>query len=115
MEHPMKKTLAALAFASILGAAGSAGAQSIEFGPGGVRITPPGFEEPYRHRDRSDYGISERDAIRIARRNGVRQVEFVDRHRNSFEVAGRDRRDRRITVVVDRRDGDILDVDRGWH
>ncbi|MGH6926502.1 MAG: PepSY domain-containing protein [Propylenella sp.] len=104
----MKKLLTAVAFAATVGAAGFANAQSIEFGPGGVRINPPGFEEPYRYRDR----ISEREAIRIARRNGVREVEFVDRRRDVFEVEGFDRRDRRIVVVIDRRSGDVLDIDR---
>jgi hypothetical protein len=101
----IRKILVALALAASLGLPGSAVAQGVEFGPDGVRIIPPGYHD-------DDRGISERQAVRIARRNGVEEVTDVDRNRRSFEVSGFDRRDRHIRIVVARRDGAILDVDR---
>lgn len=106
----MSKIIAAFAFASAVGMAVPAHSQSIEIGPGGVRIVPPGYEEPYRERARD--GITRSEAVRIAQRNGVRHVEYVEQGRRSFEVGGRDRRDRSIIVFVSRRDGAIVDVER---
>src|SRR5215207_5250781 len=103
-----KNLYAGLAVAAILTAAGPAAAQSIHFGPGGVRISPPGHEETYRHRDDAfrERGISERQAVRIARRLGLDDVRNVQTRRDSIRVVGFDRRDNRITVVLDRQDGD---------
>ncbi len=108
----MNKMLVALAGASLLATAGSAYSQSIQIGPGGVRIIPPGFEEPGRDGYHHSSGISEDEAVSIAQHNGVRHVDSVDRRHDSFEVSGRDRHQNRIIVTVDRRDGRVLDVER---
>jgi hypothetical protein len=107
------KAVLGLALAALLAAA-PASAQTIQFGPGGVRILPPGYDEPYRYRDERfrERGISERQAIRIARRHGLDEVRNVQTRRDSIRVVGFDRRDNRLTVVVDRRDGDVLSVRR---
>jgi hypothetical protein len=54
--------------------------------------------------------LSEREAIRIARREGLREVDDVERTRRSFRVIGVDRRGRDILVEVDRRNGDVIRV-----
>ncbi len=79
--------------------------QSIEIGPGGVRVNP-GMEPPP-----ADMGISERQAIRIARDEGVREVDDVARRRNVFVVEGSDRDGDDIKVVIDRRTGEVLSVE----
>jgi hypothetical protein len=107
----MRKTSLVLALLSALGIAGLANAQTIEFGRDGVRVIPP-WEQDYRYRDHDFRGISERQAIRIAKRAGVDEVSRVTDTRRSFRIVGRDRRDNRIVVVVSRRTGEILDVDR---
>ncbi|EJK83474.1 hypothetical protein PMI03_03246 [Rhizobium sp. AP16] len=96
--------IAAIAVATIMSATPSF-SQSIEIGPGGVRINP-GMEPPPR-----DMGISERQAIRIARGNGVLDVDDVVRRRNVFVVRGVDRDGDDIKVVLDRRTGEVLSVD----
>ncbi len=79
--------------------------QSIEIGPGGVRVNP-GMEPPP-----VDMGISERQAIRIARGEGVREVDDVARRRNVFIVRGSDSDGDDIKVVIDRRTGEVLSVE----
>jgi uncharacterized membrane protein YkoI len=84
-------------------------AQSIQLGPDGVRIIEPD-QRDRRDRDRR-YEISERQAVRIARAEGVRTVDEVRRTRSRYVIEGLDRRGRDIEVSVDRRTGDVLSVD----
>ena len=113
-----KTTILAAGLAALMsvGSIGAASAQGIQIGPDGVQIIPRGYQQD----NRRDYGrdrdhrqmreISQRDAIRIAKRNGLREVSFVDQSRRAYEVNGFDRRSRDIVVVVDRRTGEVLDV-----
>lgn len=99
---------------AILACAGPVAAQGIEFGPGGIRVDP-GFERrgpDYDRRDRRPPrfdGISEREAVRIARRRGVDEVERVRETPRGFVVSGTDRDGDEIRVVISR-DGDVIDV-----
>lgn len=97
--------IAAIAVATIMSATPSF-SQSIEIGPGGVRVNPGMEPPPPRY-----MGISERQAIRIARRNGVQDVDDVARRRNVFVVRGVDRDGDDIKVVIDRGSGEVLSVD----
>lgn len=81
-------------------------AQSIQIGPDGVRLQEPQPERDYRRF--SD--ISEREAVRIARSEGLRDVDDVRRTRSRFVVEGIDRRGNDMRVSVDRRTGDVLSV-----
>ncbi|MEF2551522.1 PepSY domain-containing protein [Aurantimonas sp. A2-1-M11] len=92
--------------------------QSIQIGPDGIRVVP---QEQMRRDDRErrdhrdDRGanrreVSERDAVRIAKRQGMRRVDQVSRSRGAYRVEGGDRRDRRMRVEIDRRSGDVLSV-----
>lgn len=84
-------------------------AQGIEFGPGGIRIDP-GYESPERYAPRPRYdGISEREAMRIARRQGVDEVERVRPTPRGWVVRGLDRNGEEIRVVISR-DGEVIDV-----
>ena len=87
-------------------------AQSLEIGPNGVRMhqQQPDLMLP-QDEMRRDGGIGEREAIRIARHEGVRQVDDIRRTRSSFVVRGSDRRGNDIRVAVDRRTGDVVSVD----
>lgn len=112
---------ARLAIVALFGLSTVSGAfaQAIEIGPGGIRVDPgldrrgppppPGPRLPPPEPRYS--GISEREAIRIARRRGVEEVERVRRGRDGWAVAGVDRYGDRIRVVVSE-DGDIIDVRR---
>lgn len=81
-------------------------AQSIVIGPDGVRL-----QEPYQERERVDRrGISEREAVRIARSEGIRDVDDVRRTRSRFVVEGIDRRGDDIRVDIDRRTGEVIAV-----
>ena len=108
-----KTLLAGLTMAAGLGIAGlgltaPASAQGIQIGPGGVRVDPG-----YRDRGpRDDVDLSRGEAIRIARRQGLVDVDGVDRRGPRFIVRGSDRRGDDITVVVDSRSGDVIDVRR---
>lgn len=97
-------TIAAITAAAIMSATPSF-SQSIEIGPGGVRVNP-GMEPPP-----VAMGISERQAIRIARDEGMREVDDVVRRRNVFIVEGTDRDGDDLKVVIDRRTGEVLSVE----
>jgi len=110
-----KKWTTALAAVALLGSAAPSLAQGIEIGRDGVRLVDPNAQRP-GDRDgrpadrRSAREIGERDAIRIARAEGVREVDDVTRTRNAFRVMGTDRRGDDIQVDVDRRSGDVIAV-----
>lgn len=82
-------------------------AQSIELGPNGLRLREPERERP----DRRVMEIDERQAVRIARSEGLRNVDDVRRTRSRYVVEGTDRRGNDIRVSVDRRTGDVISVD----
>ncbi|MGN8021803.1 PepSY domain-containing protein [Phyllobacterium sp. 22229] len=98
--------IAAIAAAALVPPAPSL-AQSLEIGPGGVRLVEPRVERPMRR----GMDISEREAVRIARAEGLRNVDNIDRTRSRFIVEGTDRRGNDIRVSVDRRTGDVISVD----
>ncbi|MEJ5021442.1 PepSY domain-containing protein [Ochrobactrum vermis] len=79
-------------------------AQSIEIGPNGIQVNPDGDRRPSRDE------ISERQAARIARSEGLDEVDGVSRRRNVYIVRGIDRRDNEMRVVIDRRTGEVLEV-----
>lgn len=88
-------------------------AQNIEIGPNGVRLVQPEVEvrrDRERRPDRDRREISEREAIRIARGEGLREVDTVRRTDRAYRISGADRRGRDIQVVVDRRRGDVISV-----
>lgn len=94
-----------------LGLAGTdAMAQGISVGPGGVRIDDGRRRFDDRGPPRDD--LSRGDAIRIARREGLVDVDNVDRRGPRLVVRGSDRRGDDMTVVVDGRSGDVVDVRR---
>ena len=112
----MRRTLLAIGMLA-LGAVSVATptlAQDIRIGPDGVRIMEPDRDRrgpPPRFDDRRDRrGISQREAVRIARGEGLREVDDVREGRRSYRIFGTDRRGRDIRVEVDRRSGDVLSV-----
>lgn len=116
----MKKPIAAafaLALAVVI-AAPSAQAQSIQIGPGGISVQPDRGDPRYRgndrrgHNDRRFDRISSRDATRIARANGMANVNDVSERRGSWTVRGTDRRKRGLIIRIDGRTGNIIDVNR---
>ena len=60
----------------------------------------------------SHLSASDAEAARIARREGLVDVDGVDRRGPRMIVRGSDRRGDDITVVLDSRSGDVLDVRR---
>ncbi|MBC8130242.1 MAG: PepSY domain-containing protein [Rhizobiaceae bacterium] len=92
--------------------------QGIEIGPNGVRILEPRDrieDRRDRREDRRDdrrdrREVGEREAVRIARSEGVREVDDVVISRRSIRVIGGDRRGRDIRVDIDRRTGQVLSV-----
>lgn len=97
-------------------------AQGIQIGPGGVRVLPDDrgpppsgydYDGPRRFRDEPPprrREITEREAVRIARSQGMREVDDVYSRGRTINVEGADRRGRDLTVIIDRRSGDIVDV-----
>lgn len=74
--------------------------------PRAPRPPAPAYEE-----DDRDYGISRREAVRIARRRGVVDVENVSRRRGVWIVTGTDDEGDDIRVVVND-EGYVVDVRR---
>lgn len=80
-------------------------AQNIEFGPGGLRVGPERQERVQREE------ITRRDAVRIARRQGVVDVDSVRETRSGWTIDGSDRDGDDVTVRVSAT-GEVLDVRR---
>ena len=81
-------------------------AQSVEIGPNGLRLVEPDRDRPERRYSE----ISERQAARIARSEGVRNVDDIRKTRSRYVVEGTDRRGNDISVSVDRRTGEVISV-----
>jgi hypothetical protein len=92
----------------------SARAQSIEIGPGGVRLNPEREVRPEREFRRGpDRRVSEREAVRIAQREGIVDVNRVVRAEREWRISGRDRRGDFARVEIDARSGDVTRLVRG--
>lgn len=92
-------------------------AQTLSIGPDGVRVMEnnPRLERNEIRRDdrRQDArrsGVSEREAVRIARGEGLRELDDVSVTRNAYRVVGFDRSGDDIRVDVDRRSGAVIAV-----
>lgn len=97
--------------AGALTISGSAMAQNFQIGPDGIRVDRDRQERNFRG-DRDMRGeISQREAVNIARRQGVAEVERVRTSRNSYTIDGTDRRGDDILVRVSFT-GEVLDVRR---
>jgi hypothetical protein len=108
----VSKLLAGGVFAAALGlAAAPAFAQGISIGPGGVQVDP-GYRRGYDDRGPPRSELTRGEAARIARREGLVDVDGVDRRGPRMIVRGSDRRGDDISVVIDSRSGDVIDVRR---
>lgn len=85
-----------------------AASQSIQLGPDGVRINQD--DNARSNRNRRVAEISERQAVRIAKAEGVRDVDDVDLMRRAYRIEGTDRSGEDIRVDVDRFSGEVLSV-----
>jgi len=83
-------------------------AQSIEFGPGGVRVNP--YDAPGVRGGREFDVISPREARAIARDEGLVEIDAVIRTGNRYSVEGVDYRGRDMRVLIDARSGDVIRV-----
>ncbi|AZO79499.1 MULTISPECIES: PepSY domain-containing protein [unclassified Bosea (in: a-proteobacteria)] len=100
------------AFAQAL--SGSAVAPPVDIPAPGAPMAPPYPPRPPAPAyddDDEDYGISRREAVRIARRSGVVDVENVRRRRGVWIVSGTDGDDEDIRVVIND-EGDVVAVRR---
>jgi hypothetical protein len=88
--------------------------QTIEIGPNGLRVNPPEGMIEERQRPPRPYeveGITEYEAVRIARREGLERVERVRQGRRGWVIAGVDRDGEDIRIIISR-DGAVIDVQR---
>lgn len=87
--------------------------QSIDLGPDGLRVRPPEFVPDRRPAPRyeTEEEITEEDAVRIARSEGMRRVERVREGRRGWVVVGIDRNGDDMRVMIGR-DGEVMDVQR---
>ncbi|MDB5642145.1 MAG: hypothetical protein JWN07_1462 [Hyphomicrobiales bacterium] len=112
----MRKALVigVLALGTTLAAPLAAQAQSFEVGPNGFRVDPNDNGRPrYRDEYRERRDISEREAVSIARTNGLDRVQRVGGgNGRDWRVVGEDRYGRQIRVTIDDRTGRVLSRDR---
>lgn len=112
-------TCKSVLIASVLAFSSGAMAQSFEIGPNGVRVDrdrdrverPYRAEREMRDRDAPRAMIDRREAISIARSQGLTDVESARETRSGWTIDGRDRRGDDVLVRVSGR-GDVLDVSR---
>jgi hypothetical protein len=96
---------------TVLTSAPALHAQTFELGRDGIRIIEPDLRNRRDGRDQDRRAeISERQAVRIAKGEGVRIVDDIRRTRSRYVIEGLDRRGNEIEVSVDRRSGDVLSV-----
>ncbi len=89
-------------------------AQTIDLGPDGLRVRPPEFvpeRRPGPVDGEEEDGISEEEAVRIARNEGMRRIERVREGRRGWVVVGIDRNGDDMRVMISR-DGEVIDVQR---
>ncbi len=80
----------------------------------GGTYNPDNYRPSYERRgyDGARYdAISQREAIQIARRSGVAEVEDIRRSGNAWVIDGADRRGDELRVEVNWR-GEVVDIDR---
>jgi hypothetical protein len=105
---PLKTTLAAaaLSLGSLLAAApanaGTSVSVTVEFGH-------PGYA---RHHDVQYRTLSPHEVRRILRREGFREIRYVDRRGSIYRAHAENYRGRDVLVTVSARTGQIIDVDR---
>ncbi len=87
--------------------------QTIDLGPDGLRVRPPEFvpDRQPAPRDEAEGEISEDEAVRIARSEGMRRVERVREGRRGWVFVGIDRKGDDMRVMIGR-DGEVIDVQR---
>lgn len=91
--------------------------KSFDLGPNGLRIRPPetvpddALPPRRRYEPEADDGISEDDAVSIARDEGVRRVDRVREGRRGWVIVGIDRNGDDIRIMINRR-GEIVDIQR---
>lgn len=85
----------------------------IEVPPPGAPMAPPHPPRPPAptYDDDEDYGISRREAVRIARRRGLVDVDDVRRRRGVWIVSGTDDDGDDIRIVIND-EGYVVDVRR---
>lgn len=115
----MRKIIAGALLATTLGlglaavaAPAPATAQGIVITPNGVRVYP-GDQGYDRYDRRYRRNVDQRDAVFIARRNGVGQVRRVTHNRDDWVVIGDARRGPGfLRVRIDDRSGRVIQVSR---
>lgn len=88
--------------------------QTIELGPNGLRVNPPELipDEPDRtYRRPEPESITQYEAIRIARGEGLDRVERVRRGRRGWVIVGIDRNGDDMRIMISN-DGDVIDIER---
>ncbi|MFK4821450.1 PepSY domain-containing protein [Ochrobactrum quorumnocens] len=105
-----KITAIAAAFLSTVAFTAPVHSQTVEIGPNGIQVVPDGNRRMERERSSDRGEISERRAARIARDEGMDEIESVSRRRGTYVIRGIDRRDNDMRVVIDRRTGEVLEV-----
>lgn len=101
---------------AVLASAPMSFGQTFELGRDGIRVIEPDSMNRGNNRERDNRGrvqrdeISERQAVRIARSEGMRTVDDIRKTRSRYVIEGLDRRGNDMEVSVDRRSGDVLSV-----
>lgn len=87
--------------------------QTIDLGPDGLRVRPPEFVPDRQPAPlyEAEEEISEEEAVRIARREGMRRVERVREGRRGWVIVGIDRNGDDMRIMIGR-DGEVIDVQR---
>ena len=83
----------------------------IDVPPPAPPIAPPRPPASTYDDDEADYGITQRDAVRIARRRGLVDLEDIQRRRGVWIVSGTDDDGDDIRVVIND-EGYVVDVRR---
>ena len=91
----------------------SAGGLSISIGVGPGHAYVPALEQvDHRHRHEYRHTLSPREIRRILRREGFRNIEFLDRQGRTYTAYAETYRGRPVIVRVSARSGEVISVSR---
>jgi hypothetical protein len=87
-------------------------AQNVIIGPDGVRVQRDRYEDRRDYRRDHRRGIGQREASRIAERNGIRRIRSITDNGPNYVVRGEARGPGDLRITISKRTGNVIRTER---